>query len=55
VAGDLDEDGGEEVASSPAPDAASERDRGICGDHQRAAGVDGVDDLCVVDALDRIR
>jgi hypothetical protein len=24
----------------------------VCGDHRRAAGVDGVDDLAVVDALE---
>src|SRR5215207_475285 len=44
--------GGEEVASaSPPPVAASRRERAVYGDHGCAAGVDGVDDLGVVDAL----
>src|SRR5262245_59517344 len=44
--------GGEEVASLPAAVAASVRERAINGDHRRAAAVDGVDDLGVVDALE---
>ncbi len=40
--------GGED---SPPPVAASRRERAVYGDHRRAAGVDGVDDLGVVDAL----
>src|SRR3990170_1404456 len=40
--------GGED---SPPPVAASRRERAMYGDHRRAAGVDGVDDLGVVDAL----
>src|SRR5687767_11198122 len=37
-------------ASRP-PVAASQRERAVYGDH-RCVGVDGVDDLCVVDALE---
>src|SRR5215212_3616153 len=37
---------------SPPPVAASVRERAVYGDHRRAAGVDGVDDLGVVDALE---
>src|SRR5215216_6117296 len=44
--------GGEEVVASPPPVAASRRERAVYGDHRRAAGVDGVDDLGVVDALE---
>src|SRR5215211_2657896 len=44
--------GGEEVASAPPPVAAAVPERAIDGDHRRAAGVDGVDDLGVVDALE---
>jgi hypothetical protein len=40
--------GGEE---GPPPVAASRRERAVYGDDRRAAGVDGVDDLGVVDAL----
>src|SRR5215212_8730553 len=36
---------------SPPPVAASAPERAVYGDHRRAAGVDGVDDLGVVDAL----
>src|SRR4051812_20352266 len=38
--------------ASPPPVAASVRERAIDGDHRGAAGVDGVDDLGVVDALE---
>src|SRR5215218_11291946 len=38
--------------ASPRPVAASVRERAVYGDHRRAAGVDGVDDLGVVDALE---
>src|SRR5215211_522994 len=37
--------------ASPPPVAASVRERAVDGDHRGAAGVDGVDDLGVVDAL----
>src|SRR5918995_2160059 len=43
--------GGEEVAASSPPVAGSVPERAIDRDHRRAAGVDGVDDLGVVDAL----
>ena len=39
-------------SASPPPVAASRRERAVYGDHRRAAGVDGVDDLGVVDALE---
>jgi hypothetical protein len=38
-------------SASPPPVAASQRERAVYGDHRRAAGVDGVDALGVVDAL----
>src|SRR5215216_7677046 len=38
--------------ASPRPVAASVRERAVYGDHRRAPGVDGVDDLGVVDALE---
>src|SRR5215211_723798 len=38
--------------ASPPPVAASVRERAIDGDDRRTAGVDGVDDLGVVDALE---
>src|SRR3954469_22481142 len=46
--------GGEEVAVSPPPGCveASDLQRAVDGDHRRAAGVDRVDDLGVVDALE---
>jgi len=46
--------GGEEVVRLPAAGrgvTASRRERAVYGDHRCAAGVDGVDDLGVVDAL----
>src|SRR5215204_689657 len=44
--------GGEEVARFPAAVAALAPERAVSGDHRGAAGVDGVDDLGVVDALE---
>src|SRR5215207_1722681 len=52
VAGDLDGwSAARKSPASPPPVAASGRERAIDGDHRRAAGVQGVDDLGVVDAL----
>src|SRR5687767_8747286 len=44
--------GGGQGAASPPPVVASGRERAVYGDHRRAAGVHGVDDLGVVDALE---
>ena len=53
LAGDLDEDpAARKSSASPPPVAASRRERAVYGDHRRAAGVDGVDDLGVIDALE---
>jgi len=52
VAGDRDEGrAARKSPASPPPVAASVREPAIDGDHGRAAGADGVDDLGVVDAL----
>src|SRR5918994_6831190 len=44
--------GGGRGAAFPPPVAALAPKRAVYGDHRRAAGVDGVDDLGVVDALE---
>src|SRR3954452_2904906 len=51
LAGDRGGSAARKSPASPRPVAASRRERAIDGDHRRAAGVDGVDDLGVVDAL----
>jgi len=47
LAGDLDEGPAARKSACPPPVVASRRERAVYGDHRRAAGVDGIDDLCV--------